>query len=212
VLSSLLRRVCLVGALSGSSLGCSTETTETAALPRPVLVAVSPSEFASPPACGSSPGSLVRYVATLVDVTGQAGGAGGGGGVGGIGGGSSIGGVGASGGVGGVGVSGGFALPSSALQIEYAPGQFRYEPVPCLQGVSFGWVVSGHLYRADLLGFDRADLEMLEPGLPVVVDATSRAVVNPRWTASCGSDTAVRAEPDLTRTVGHCEPWVEAAR
>ena len=63
----------------------------------------------------------MRYVATLVDVTPRA-----------------------DAGAGGEG-NDDFALPSSALQIEYAPGQFRYEPIPCLQGVNFGWVVSGHL-------------------------------------------------------------------
>ncbi|MGC4088848.1 MAG: hypothetical protein QM756_13300 [Polyangiaceae bacterium] len=177
---ALLRRFGLTSALCWSSLGCSSSATTTSALPHPTVIEVSPDEFAQPPSCGSEAGSLQRYLATLIDVTPSDGDA---------------------------GAPVNFTLPSSALQIE-AGGTIHYEPIPCLQAVNFGWVVSGHTYRAELLGFDRSDLHLLEGGLPVAIDAATRAVVQPRWRATCGTTTPVRAEAELTRTVHDCDAWV----
>lgn len=176
-------------------MGCSSSSSDSTTLPHPTIVEVSPREFSSPPACDEGEGSLRRYVATLVDVTPT--------------------------------VSGApldFRLPSSALQVE-AAGSVHYEPIPCRLAVDFGWVVDGHRYRTELLGFDRTDLELLEPGLPIVIDAATRAIVPPRWKAQCGVDRepegseggatsnpplrAVQAEAELTRTVRFCESWVE---
>ncbi len=119
-----------------------------------------------------------------------------------------------------------FTLPSSALQIDSSDAtseSIRYEPVPCSDSVEFGLVVTGHYYWAKIDGYDRDDLEMLEPGLPIVVDAKTRARVLPRWTTTCSkadsstdmSDAGaklvgVRAELDLTQPVTGCLPWSES--
>ena len=192
--SSFGRALCL-SALVASLSACSGSGSTSTALPHPTVVEVSPLEFASTPACDAGPGSLKRYIATLIDVTP---------------------------------VSAtdsapiDFTLPSSALEVETA-GVIHYEPIPCRRSVEFGLVVPGHSYRTALLGYDRDDLELFEAGFPIAVDPASRAVVEPRWTASCGDDDgdsssggagnvserAVRAETDLTRTVRYCGDWIE---
>lgn len=188
MLVSLIGRAFGLSALAASVIGCSDSGTTSDALPHPTVVEVSPLEFADIPACDAGPGSLMRYIATLVDVTPLS-----------VVDPSPI----------------NFPLPSSALEVEVA-GVSSYEPIPCRLSVQFGWVVPGHVYRAELLGYDRDDLQLLEPGVPIAVDPTTRAVVEPRWKASCGlaDETgvlrAVRAETDLTRTVRYCGDWVEA--
>jgi hypothetical protein len=108
-----------------------------------------------------------------------------------------------------------FALPSSALQVEDG-GAVHYEPIPCRQAVDFGWVVPGHRYRTELLGYDRSDISLLEAGLPVAIDSNTREVVEPRWRATCGapdasqSDRSVVAESQLTRTVRFCSSWTDS--
>jgi hypothetical protein len=197
VLASSFARAALLSALAASLIGCSSSGSDSTALPHPTVVEVSPLEFASAPACDAGPGSLKRYIATLVDVTPRS-------------------------------ASDGspldFVLPSSALQVE-SGGVVRYEPIPCRLSVDFGWVAAGHSYRTELLGYDRDDLELFEPGFAIAVDPTTRAVVEPRWKATCGADPddgssaggagsvperAVRAESDLTRTVRYCGDWIEA--
>ncbi|HET9934047.1 MAG TPA: hypothetical protein VFQ35_25260 [Polyangiaceae bacterium] len=197
MLASSFARALALSALAASLLGCSSSGSTSTALPHPTVVEVSPLEFASEPACDAGPGSLKRYIATLVDVTPTS-------------------------------ATDSkpldFKLPSSALQVE-ANGSIHYEPIPCRLSVSFGWVVAGHSYQTELLGYDRDDLELLEPGFPIAVDPASRAVVEPRWTAMCGAaseddssdggsgnvpERAVRAESDLTRTVRYCGEWLES--
>ena len=196
VLASLSRRALVVGALSCSTFGCSSGTSDSTALPHPTVVEVSPLEFAAPPACDAGAGSLLRYIATLTDVT-------------------PVSATDAS--------PANFTLPSSALQVETA-GVIHYEPIPCRLSVDFGWVVPGHRYHTELLGYDRSDLELLQAGLPVAIDAATREVVEPRWRATCGDDASdgdaggagndsdhnVLAESELTRTVRFCGPWIEA--
>lgn len=199
MLASLFGRVLRVSALAASLIGCSDSGSTSDALPHPTVVEVSPLEFAGTPACDAGPGSLKRYIATLIDVTPRS-----------FADPSPL----------------DFTLPSSALQVEIGGRVDHYEPIPCRLSVHFGWVVPGHIYRTELLGYDRDDLQLLEPGFPIAIDPVTRAVVDPRWTARCGDDDdanageggasnggerAVRAENDLTRTVRYCGAWVEAA-
>ncbi|HTQ05660.1 MAG TPA: hypothetical protein VMI54_17480, partial [Polyangiaceae bacterium] len=67
----------------------------------------------------------------------------------------------------------GFALPSSA-------------PTDCQSTVAFSRVIDGHRYRAEVDGYDRADLVPLTPGAPILVDPTTGARVDPTWQWSCG--------------------------
>lgn len=109
-----------------------------------------------------------------------------------------------------------FDLPSSA-------------PARCEQGVAFGLVVPGHFYTARVDGYDRSDLEPLAPGVPILVDPSTREPVAPRWTTTCGtpcpyskgcpvnpvppkpgddpSNYAVRAESELSRQMKPCWAW-----
>jgi hypothetical protein len=83
-----------------------------------------------------------------------------------------------------------FALPSS-------------EVVPCSRSIAFGWVVPGHSYRTEIQAFDRDGLQVLTPGVPVVVDASNGyQPVLPRWTAHCGP---TRAEAALTQRAIPCK-------
>jgi hypothetical protein len=65
-----------------------------------------------------------------------------------------------------------FALPSSDL-------------IPCLQHVTFSFVVPDHEYVARVQGYDRDDLDKQSPGSPHAVDDNGQ-VVAPRWTTECG--------------------------
>jgi hypothetical protein len=189
--ASFPRCAVLVAALACSTFGCSSGTSDSTALPHPTIVEVSPLEFATPPACDAGEGSMLRYIATLIDVSP----------------------VSAT-----DPTPANFALPSSALQVEEG-GAVHYEPIPCRLSVDFGWVVPGHRYRTELLGYDRSDLSLLEAGLPVAVDASTGEVVEPRWRATCGapdasdaaqSDRSVVAESQLTRTVRFCSSWTDS--
>lgn len=196
MLASSLRRALRLSALAASLIACSGSGSTSTALPHPTVIEVSPLEFASTPACDAGPGSLKRYIATLIDVTP---------------------------GTTADSAPVDFVLPSSALQVESA-GSIHYEPIPCRRSVFFGWVAPGHSYRTELLGYDRDDLQLFEEGFPIAVDPVTRAVVEPRWTATCGGDSGdgssdggagsvpertVRAESDLTRTVRYCGDWIE---
>src|SRR5688572_25478601 len=65
-----------------------------------------------------------------------------------------------------------FELPSSDL-------------VPCLQEVSFSFVVLDHEYVARIQGYDEDDLSKQSAGSPNAVDDDGH-VVAPRWTTECG--------------------------
>ncbi len=96
--------------------------------------------------------------------------------------------------LGDAGLPSGFSLPSSG-------------PVPCGRAVTFGFVVPGHEYTAEVAGYDRSDLSPLggsSSGSPVMVDADGD-VVTPRWTTTCGR---VPDEPGTEPTTGRFEPAV----
>ncbi|HYO93009.1 MAG TPA: hypothetical protein VER33_00800 [Polyangiaceae bacterium] len=99
----------------------------------------------------------------------------------------------------GNGGNAGFALPSTGF-------------LRCQQPAAFGWVVPGHLYRAEIQGYDRADLEPLGPGVPILVDPVTRQPVPPAWEASCGATgaTGLRAESQITRRMRVCQPFAGA--
>lgn len=65
-----------------------------------------------------------------------------------------------------------FPLPSSDL-------------IPCLQEVTFSFVVPEHEYVARIRGYDRNDLSKQSAGSPNAVDDDGQ-VVAPRWTTECG--------------------------
>jgi hypothetical protein len=166
-------------ALFLASVGCSSGTSSATTHSNPSILEVSPEEFSDDVPCAPG-GGLRQYVATLWDVTPK----------------HDLPGTGGaenSGGASGVVVP--FALPSSL-------------PTRCEQGVGFGWVISGHSYYATVEGYDRDDLDVLAPGIPIVVDRATREPVKPRWVTSCGSQNEpVRAESQATRRLTDCENW-----
>ena len=90
-----------------------------------------------------------------------------------------------------------FALPSSSL-------------VPCLQPVSFTFVVPGRRYIARVSAFERADLSSPAPGYPEAVDENGVAV-QPRGATTCyGSRSALDAASGLGGAGGAGSPSDEA--
>ena len=86
----------------------------------------------------------------------------------------------------------GFALPSTG-------------PVDCHQSVSVSRVIHGQRYRAEILGYDRADLVALAPGVPILVDPATGERVEPLWKFSCGDDCPEKAANYDLRAVGDCK-------
>jgi hypothetical protein len=86
----------------------------------------------------------------------------------------------------------GFELPSTG-------------PVDCQQSVSIGRVVPGHRYRAEIQGYDRADLVALAPGVPILVDPATGERVEPLWKFSCGDDCPENAVSYDARSIGNCK-------
>jgi hypothetical protein len=85
----------------------------------------------------------------------------------------------------------GFALPST-------------EPIDCTNPSTVARVVDGHRYRAEIDGYDRADLVPLVAGGRILVDPNTGERVTPRWQFSCGDDCPEHAHIALTRAVGNC--------
>jgi hypothetical protein len=71
-----------------------------------------------------------------------------------------------------------FQLPSSTV-------------VRCSAKVNFERVVAGHRYVASIVGFDRADVQVQNPGSPLVVDEEGQPV-SPRWSTFCWGNDASR--------------------
>lgn len=69
------------------------------------------------------------------------------------------------------GLEGAFQLPSSDV-------------ISCRLDAEFELVNSGRRYIALVSGFDRSDIEVQNPGSPIVVDESGKAV-SPRWTTTC---------------------------
>jgi hypothetical protein len=68
-----------------------------------------------------------------------------------------------------------FQLPSSSV-------------VSCGAKVNFERVVAGHRYIATVVGFDRDDVRVQNPGSTLVVDGEGK-LVEPRWSTTCwGTD------------------------
>lgn len=68
-----------------------------------------------------------------------------------------------------------FQLPSSSV-------------VSCGAKVNFERVVAGHHYIATVIGFDRDDVRVQNPGSTLVVDGEGK-LVEPRWSTTCwGTD------------------------
>ncbi|HXS16736.1 MAG TPA: hypothetical protein VN764_06090 [Polyangiaceae bacterium] len=68
-----------------------------------------------------------------------------------------------------------FELPSSSV-------------VSCAAKVNFERVVAGHRYVATIVGFDRDDVRVQNPGSTLVVDEDGQ-LVQPRWSTTCwGTD------------------------
>lgn len=86
----------------------------------------------------------------------------------------------------------GFALPSTG-------------PVDCHQSISVARVVQGQRYRAEIHGYDRADLVALAPGVPILVDPATGERVEPVWKFSCGDDCPERAVNYDLRAIGNCK-------
>ena len=64
-------------------------------------------------------------------------------------------------------------------------------PVSCHQTVTFGFVVPGHEYVAEVQGFDRTDISPFGgagSGSPTMLDRDGQ-IVTPRWTTECGRAT-----------------------
>jgi hypothetical protein len=61
-------------------------------------------------------------------------------------------------------------------------------PTPCQTLVSFGdkVVAMYHYYTAVIDGYDRADIEAVEPGQRQMRDAATKEAVAPAWTTTCG--------------------------
>lgn len=188
-----LRRSAQALALLGAGwlgpLACSSDPNTTTGVTHPTMIEVAPADFLGDLPCGEQPGAVRRYVATLFDVTEQLGGAGGEGN-------TSASETDSQGGapaaapiVVASGKCGGFQLPSS-------------QPVSCLTGVGFGYVVSGRHYCAEI---DAYDSDLLEPRgsgsrQMVVGDAadsappaSDAAKVEPAWHAICRQATAASA-------------------
>jgi hypothetical protein len=94
-------------------------------------------------------------------------------------------------------------------------------PVPCNRSVAFGLVVHRHAYAVRIEGYGRDDLIEAAPGIPVLVDPSSREPVEPEWTTGCGNpppDTSsdgardrVVSEYRSTRRLESCPPLVRTS-
>jgi hypothetical protein len=170
-------------------LGCEETVVPIVGIAHPTLVEISPDAFLDSVPCLDAPGAMRRYVATVFDVnpTGTASSSDGGGGE------SST--------------DDDFALPSSTID----SGDGVARPIPCRQGVAFSRIVPGHRYRAEIDGYDRDDLQALEPGLRILIDPVTSERVAKRWAWSCAEKTPVTGLAEITRSIGSCELLSDAA-
>jgi hypothetical protein len=177
--------------------GCSETTVPAQGVYHPTLIAVAPAEFLGPIPCIDAEGGMRAYVATVFNteylpdgspVTADD-----------VASGDAV-----SGPTPGVGCNAdaepgtspratvGFALPSAG-------------PVACENPVTVSRVVENHRYRAEIEGYDRADLVALAPGVPILVDPSTGERVTPRWRFSCGDDCPEHAHVALTRAIDNCK-------
>lgn len=77
-----------------------------------------------------------------------------------------------------------------ARLIDVTDGYKQAFPLPysrvtsCTKSLDFQYVTQGHLYIAEVVGFDRSDILQQNPGSPVVVDEDGHSVF-PRWSTTC---------------------------
>jgi hypothetical protein len=71
-------------------------------------------------------------------------------------------------------------------------------PTPCQTSVSFGdkVVAMYHYYTAVIDGYDRADIEAVEPGQRQMRDAATKEAVAPVWTTTCGERSVLDRDKD----------------
>jgi len=179
-------RALAAAAASLTVVACSNDPVSQTGVVHPTLIEVAPETFLGDVPCVDSGPGLIRYVATLVDVTPVA-----------DSGGDSEGGAAGAG-----SDESPFRLPSSA-------------PLPCRAGVGFGHVTPGRLYRAEIFGYDTARIVPLAPGSDVMVDGDPRGAVDPlanavapKWTAVCEAATPIKS---ATIRASRCSTFENAA-
>src|SRR5690606_38989982 len=94
--------------------------------------------------------------------------------------------------------------PEDETDAPIGPPRTTDGAVPCEQAVGFGEVEVGHLYAAEILAFDRADLIPGAPGSRTLLDPETLEPVPWRWRTTCEP---VRAEYQATRWVYDCAPF-----
>jgi len=96
--------------------------------------------------------------------------------------------------------------PEDETDAPIGPPRTTDGAVPCEQAVGFGEVEVGHLYAAEILAFDRADLIPGAPGSRTLLDPETLEPVPWRWRTTCEP---VRAEYQATRWVYDCAPFTD---
>jgi len=172
LLRARLRPPAFFGALGlVAAVACSSDPVATNAVTHPTLIEVAPEAFLGQVRCSEDPGAMRRYVATLFDITDDAGGAGGQPATGE-----------APSGSGGAGDAAPSVAPSDEEPVGFAHPSSA--PTDCQAAVGFGFVVGGRRYRAEVDGYESTDLTPRGSGTRSMLGGDG-SVLTPRWRMGC---------------------------